>query len=116
MDDLFCRCKNQPRPTSEETKTANGSNRTQPTEICERKHIQAPAEEQNPREEQPARATTDGSVERKYQKRNCMYELVKYRLVPHIKHSPRLKRRSKTMRPERAKCHCCETKQRCDPK
>src|SRR5262249_11158712 len=92
MDDLFCRCKNQPRPTSEETKTANGSNRTQPTEICERKHIQAPAEEQNPREEQPARAAIDAAVQCENEQRNRVNEMIKHGLVPHVQHAARFER------------------------
>src|SRR5262249_40047141 len=107
MDDLFCRCKNQPRPTSEETKTANGSNptqptketkpangsnRTQPTKICQRKRIQPPAEEQNPREEQPARAAIDAAVQCENEQRNRVNEMIKHGLVPHVQHAARFER------------------------
>jgi hypothetical protein len=113
---LFWRCKNQPGPPDKETKTTYRSNRAQPAEICKRKQIQAPAKQQNPDEEQPACAAIDGPVKRKHEKRNCVYELIKDRLVPNIEHSARLQSRPQTMRPERAKRHCYETKQRCDPK
>ena len=91
---LSRRGESQPRPPRKETKTTYGSNRPEPTQICQRKHIQAPAKQQNPCKQQQARAAIDGPVERKHEERNCMYELVKHRLVPGIDHPPPFKGRS----------------------
>src|ERR1700757_2553525 len=59
---LFWRDENQPRPARKETKTTDRSNWAEPTQTCERKQIQTSAKQQNPKDEQPARAAIYGSV------------------------------------------------------
>jgi hypothetical protein len=84
----------QPRPPRKETKTTYGSNRPEPTEICQRKQIQAPAKQQNPDKQQQARAAVDRPVKRENEQRDRVNEMIKHRLVPNIDHPPPFKRRS----------------------
>ena len=84
---LFRRGESQPRPPRKETKTTYGSNRPEPTKVCQRKHIQAPAKQQNPNKQQQARAAVDRPVERENEQRDRVYEMIKHRLVPNIDHS-----------------------------
>src|SRR4029079_15129010 len=76
----------------------------------------APAKQQNPHKQKQAGATVEGPVERKDEERNCMYELVKHRLVPDIHHAPSFKSRSQSMRTKRSQCDCQEAKRGCDSK
>ena len=91
---LFRRGESQPRPPRKETKTTYGSNRPEPTEICQRKHIQAPAKQQNPNKQQQARAAVDRPVERETKQGDRVSEMIKHRLIPPIDHPPPFKRRS----------------------
>ena len=91
---LFRRGESQPRPRRKETKTTYGSNRPEPTEICQRKHIQAPAKQQNPCKQQQARAAIDRTVQRENEQRDRVNEMIKHRLVPNIDHSARFESRS----------------------
>jgi|SRR6476660_6083939 len=91
---LFRRCESQPRPPHKETKTTYGSNRPEPTEICQRKQIQAPAKQQNPDKQQPACAAVDRTVKRENEQGDRVNKMIKHRLVPHIDHPPPFKRRS----------------------
>ena len=88
---LFRRGESQPRPPRKETKTTYGSNRPEPTEICQRKHIQAPAKQQNPDKQQQARATVDRTVKRENEQGDRVNEMIKHRLVPNIDHPPPFK-------------------------
>src|SRR5262249_34934444 len=81
--------------------------------ICQSKQIQAPAKQQNPKKQQQARAAVDVSVERKREKRDCVYKLVKHRLVPDVDHPPPLKHRSQTMCSKCSQRDCKETKHSC---
>ena len=84
---LFWRCENQPRPPRKETKTTYGSNRPEPTEVCQRKHIQAPAKQQNPNKQQQACAAIDRTVKRENEQRDRVNEMIEHRLIPDIEHS-----------------------------
>src|SRR5439155_14693720 len=110
------RGESQPRPSRKETKTTYGSNRPEPTEVCQRKHIQAPAKQQNPNKQQQARAAIDRTVKRENEQRDRVNEMIKHRLVPNIDHSARFESRSQTMRSKCSQCDCKETKHSCDSK
>src|SRR5204863_642820 len=78
---LSRRGESQPRPPRKETKTTYGSNQPEPTEVCQRKHIQAPAKQQNPNKQQQARAAVNCSVERENEQRDRVNEMIKHSLV-----------------------------------
>ena len=113
---LFRRGESQPRPPRKETKATYGSNRPEPTEICQRKHIQAPAKQQNPCKEQPACAAIGRTVKRETEQRDRVNEMIKHRLIPHIDHPPPFKRRSQSMRAKCPQCDRQEAKHSCDSK
>ena len=113
---LFRRGDSQPRPPRKETKTTYGSNRPEPTEICQRKQIQAAAKQQNPDKQQQARAAIDRTVKRENEQRDRVNEMIKHRLVPNIDHPPPFKGRSQTMRTKCSQCDCQEAKRSCDSK
>jgi hypothetical protein len=93
---LFRRGESQPRPPRKETKTTYGSNRPEPIPRLrdQRKHIQAPAKQQNPDKQQQARTAVDRPVERENEQRDRVNEMIKHRLVPDIEHSARFESRS----------------------
>jgi len=111
---LFRRGESQPRPPRKETKTTYWSNRPEPTKICQRKQIQAPAKQQNPDKQQQARAAVDRPVERENKQRDRVYEMIKHRLVPNIDHSACFESRSQAMRSKCSQCDCQEAKPSCD--
>src|SRR5437588_9228861 len=86
---LFRRCEEQPCPPRKQTKTADGSNRPQPTEICKCEEIQTSAKQHYPGKQQQARAAIDRAVQGKHEKSDCMDELIKDGLAPNIEHSAR---------------------------
>src|SRR6266576_114524 len=113
---LSRRGESQPRPPRKETKTTYGSNRPEPTEVCQRKHIQAPAKQQNPCKQQPACAAIDRTIKCENEQRDGVYELIKHGPVPNIDHPPPFKGRSQSVRAKCSQCDCQETKHRCDSK
>src|SRR4029077_20043004 len=79
----------QPRPASKETKATNRSNNAKPVpRLRDQRHeIQAPAEKQDPRKQQPPRAAINGTEKRENEQRDRVNEMIKNGLVPGIQHA-----------------------------
>jgi hypothetical protein len=82
----------QPRPACKETKATQGGNSTEPAQVCQRHNVKAPAEKEDPGEEQPPRAAVRCAVKRKREQRDRVNEMIKDRLVPGIEHAVSLER------------------------
>src|SRR5204862_5877108 len=107
---LHPRRNNQPRPTREETQTAQRRDRAQPTNIRQRHHIQTSAEQQNPDKKQPPRTAIGRSEKRQHKKRDRVNEMIKDSLVPDIDQAVSLESRLQPVRAKRTEADRQKTK------
>src|SRR5436190_15159602 len=112
---LLGRHDDQPRPAGEEAEAAEGSDSTEPAQICERQQIETSAEKKNPRKEQPPGTAIDVPVKRENEQRDRMNEMIKDGVVPDGQHSRQFESRFQTVRSERSQRYGQKAQRGCNP-